>query len=98
LFLAPKAVTSLQIWTALDDVTHGKNASKFRSNWDPYILTLPRQNIKITKFIYGLQVRASCFQLNQTTNAATSRVYYLFKYSSTCFGHPHVQHQELQLQ
>jgi uncharacterized membrane protein YdbT with pleckstrin-like domain len=29
--------------------------------------------------------------------AATSQVYYLsFKYSSTCFGHPHAHHQELQ--
>jgi hypothetical protein len=29
-------------------------------------------------------------------NAAISQVYYLsFKYSSTCFGHPHVHHQEL---
>jgi len=28
--------------------------------------------------------------------AATSHVYYLsFKYSSTCFGHPHAHHQEL---
>ena len=30
-------------------------------------------------------------------DAATSQVYYLsFKYSSTCFGHPHAHHQELQ--
>jgi len=30
-------------------------------------------------------------------NAATSQVYYLsFKYSSTCFAHPHAHHQELQ--
>jgi len=29
-------------------------------------------------------------------DAAISRVYYLsFKYSSTCFGHPHAHHQEL---
>jgi hypothetical protein len=32
-------------------------------------------------------------------DAATSQVYFLsFKYSSTCFGHPHAHHQELQLQ
>jgi hypothetical protein len=32
-------------------------------------------------------------------DAETSQVYYLsFKYSSTCFGHPHSHHQELQLQ
>jgi len=30
-------------------------------------------------------------------DAETSQVYYLlFKYSSTCFGHPHAHHQELQ--
>jgi len=30
-------------------------------------------------------------------DAANSQVYYLsFKYSLTCFGHPHAQHQELQ--
>jgi len=30
-------------------------------------------------------------------DAATSQVYcLLFKYSSTCFGHPHAHHQELQ--
>jgi len=29
-------------------------------------------------------------------NAAISQVYYLsFKYSSTCFWHPHAHHQEL---
>jgi hypothetical protein len=37
--------------------------------------------------------------MNQPTNqpdAAISQVYYLsFKYSSTCFRHPHVHHQEL---
>jgi len=34
--------------------------------------------------------------LNQP-NAANSQVYYLsFKYSSTCFEHPHTRHQELQ--
>jgi hypothetical protein len=34
--------------------------------------------------------------INQA-DAATSQVYYLsFKYSSTCFGHPHAHHQELQ--
>jgi hypothetical protein len=35
-------------------------------------------------------------RINQT-DAAKSQVYYLsFKYSSTCFGHPHARHQELQ--
>jgi hypothetical protein len=30
-------------------------------------------------------------------DAVNSQVYYLsFKYSSTCFGHPHAYHQELQ--
>ena len=35
-------------------------------------------------------------RINQP-DAAISQVYYLsFKYSSTCFGHPHAHHQELQ--
>jgi hypothetical protein len=35
-------------------------------------------------------------RINQQ-DAATSQVYYLsFKYNSTCFGHPHAHHQELQ--
>jgi hypothetical protein len=35
-------------------------------------------------------------RINQQV-AATSQVYYLsFKYSSTCFEHPHAHHQELQ--
>jgi hypothetical protein len=36
------------------------------------------------------------FNLINQQDAATSQVYYLsFKYSSTCFGHPHAHHQEL---
>jgi len=35
-------------------------------------------------------------EINQK-DAATSQVYYLsFKYSSTCFGHAHGYHEELQ--
>jgi hypothetical protein len=35
-------------------------------------------------------------QINQQ-DAATPQVYHLLlKYSSTCFGHPHAHHQELQ--
>jgi hypothetical protein len=34
--------------------------------------------------------------MNEPKNAAISQVYYLsFKYSSTCFGHHHAHHQEL---
>jgi len=36
------------------------------------------------------------FKLINQPDAAISQVYYLsFKYSSTCFGHPHAHHQEL---
>jgi hypothetical protein len=36
------------------------------------------------------------FKLINKLNAAISQVYCLsFKYSSTCFGHPHVHHQEV---
>jgi hypothetical protein len=34
--------------------------------------------------------------INNQSNAAISQVYYLtFMYSSSCFGHPHAHHQEL---
>jgi len=39
----------------------------------------------------------SIFNWINQPDAANSQVYYLsFKYSSTCFGHPHAHHQELQ--
>jgi hypothetical protein len=39
----------------------------------------------------------STFNWINQPDAANSQVYYLsFKYSSTCFGHPHAHHQELQ--
>jgi hypothetical protein len=42
---------------------------------------------------------AGTFKWINQQDAATSQVcYLLFKYSSTCFGHPHAHHQELQLQ
>ena len=43
--------------------------------------------------------RIHSFNWINQQDAATSHVYCLsFKYSSTCFGHPHAHHQELQLQ
>ena len=40
--------------------------------------------------------RRHTFNWIKERDAATSQVYYLsFKYSSTCFGHPHAHHQEL---
>jgi hypothetical protein len=55
------------------------------------------------KYFKLLRNQLKSFKLiNQPTNqpdAATSQVYCLsFKYSSTCFWHPHAHHQELQLQ
>jgi hypothetical protein len=39
----------------------------------------------------------SSFNLINQPDAANSQVYYLsFKYSSTCFRHPHAHHQKLQ--
>jgi hypothetical protein len=36
------------------------------------------------------------FKLINQPDASISQIYYLsFKYSSTCFGHPHAHHQEL---
>jgi hypothetical protein len=45
------------------------------------------------------QIHRYIFNWINQPDAATSQVYYLsFKYSSTCFGHTHAHHQELQLQ
>jgi len=42
-------------------------------------------------------VRHHTFNGINQQDTATSQVYYLsFKYSSTCFGHPHAHHLELQ--
>jgi hypothetical protein len=49
------------------------------------------------KWICIKQDRPCAFNWINQPNAATSQVYYLScKYSSTCFGHPHAHHQELQ--
>jgi len=47
----------------------------------------------------GKDLKQTAFAFNwiNQSDTATSQVYYLsFKYSSTCFGHPHAHHQELQ--
>jgi hypothetical protein len=64
--------------------------------------------LEISPHIFGRKLKTSGFkvcksvhhhtiQINQPLDAAISPVYYLtFIYSSTCFGHPHAHHQELQ--
>jgi hypothetical protein len=48
-------------------------------------------------FIVCQSVHHHTFNRTNQPDAATSQVYYLsFKYTSTCFGHPHAHHQELQ--
>jgi hypothetical protein len=43
-----------------------------------------------------MSVHHHTIQINHQLDATNSPVYYLtFIYSSTCFGHPHVHHQEL---
>ena len=61
---------------------------------------LLREQLKeIWKFRVCQSVHPHTFNWINQQDAATSQVYYLsFKYSSTCFGHPHAHHQELQLQ
>jgi hypothetical protein len=54
----------------------------------------------VLPYIYSLQVRASSYISNKSTNyvveATISQVYYLtFIYSSTNFGRPHAHNQEL---
>ena len=49
------------------------------------------------KFRVCKSVHHHTFNWINQPDAATPQVYYLsFKYSSTCFGHPHAHHQELQ--
>jgi len=46
-----------------------------------------------------LSIFLPVFDFINQPDAATSQVcYLLFKYSSTCFGHPHPHHQEQRLQ
>jgi len=65
------------------------------------LTTIVRWKIKIEMFLTLAEnqrpnIRLTFNWINQP-NAANSQVYYLsFKYSSTCFGHPHAHHQELQ--
>jgi hypothetical protein len=56
-------------------------------------------NRKTQKYEFRVckSVHHHTFNLINQPDAANSQVYYLsFKYSSTCFGHPHAHHQELQ--
>jgi len=53
---------------------------------------LPISKVRVCK-----SVHYHTFKWINEPDAAISRVYYLsFKYSSTCFGHLHAHHQELQ--
>ena len=52
--------------------------------------------VSCSLFVYLYDILIVFNRINQP-DAANSQVYYLsFKYSSTCFGHPHAHHQELQ--
>jgi len=51
----------------------------------------------MNKFRVCKSVHHHTFNWINQPETATSQVYYLsFRYSSTCFGHPHAHHQELQ--
>jgi len=59
---------------------------------NPSILTSNTFKFRVCK-----SVPHHTFNWINQQDAATPQVYYLsFKYSSTCFGHPHAHHQELQ--
>jgi len=52
--------------------------------------------VSVGKFRVCQSVHHHSFNWINQPDAAISQVYYLsFKYSSTCFGHPHAHHQEL---
>ena len=79
---------SWYIWTIRKETWRGTNSNPERQNFSPeayqrYTLLCTKMRCRQIKWI------------NQP-DAAISQVYYLsFKYSSTCFGHPHAHHQEL---
>ena len=54
-----------------------------------FYLVLCQMKMKLSIFL-------PVFNFINQQDVAASQVYYLFKYSSTCFGHPHAHHQELQ--
>jgi len=68
-----------------------KSLFSFKVHWiNKFACCIQTLNIQIQQLVFNW--------INQL-DATTSQVYYLlFKYSSTCFGHPHAHHQELQLQ
>ena len=70
-----------------------KNIKKWSMNGN---VTLGKMNYR-KAFRFCKSVPHHTFKWINQSDAAVSQVYYLsFKYSSTCFGHPHAHHQELQ--
>ena len=71
------------VWNNLTDAVLDKTTGRVRTETD---------NFRVCKSVHH-----HTFNWINQPDAATSQVYYLsFKYSSTCFGHPHAHHQELQ--
>ena len=62
-----------------------------------YVCITEKDTTQLKNKTFCHYFKKSSFKLINQLDAAISQVYYLsFKYSSTCFGHPHAHHQELQ--
>jgi len=71
-------------------------SSLYVSHYVSYITRASWKTVSMS-FRVCKSVHHHAFNWINQQDAATSQVYYLlFKYSSTCFGHHHAHHQELQ--
>ena len=102
----PQAAHLLRSWiSSVSSHTHltllyGKCDLRYRSSWDHWTriwtYTKTKHHVVADLPLYITNTSESINWINQK-DAATSQVYYLsFKYSLTCFGHPHAHHRELQ--
>jgi len=75
------------------------SSSSYWARWLCHIerLHLARHHVTAVIFRAVVKEMLCIFSWINQPDAANSQVYYLsFKYSSTCFRHPHAHHQELQ--
>jgi hypothetical protein len=74
-----------------------KKAMKATYSYKQLDSSLNSNEDNVQQFRVCKSVHHHTFNRINQKHATTSQVYYLsFKYSSTCFGHPHAHHQELQ--
>ena len=78
-----------QVWSMMNDTPCPVNIATIPDTSPTLLFTNP--------IIQTYTIYPDIFNWINQPDAANSQVYYLsFKYSSTCFRHPHAHHQELQ--